>query len=121
MPNFTVTQPNSQFINDNPGQRAVIVTWNLTTAVTFGDYFCTALYRPVCVQYRGTWDTGQMNFNGSVDGVNSTRLENINGDAIGPTANGIDSIGPWPAYIRPLLNAPGASTDIVISVLCVRG
>lgn len=120
MSSYTVTEPNAQWKNDNPGQRALLVSWNLTAAMETGNAYCTALFKPVSVQYEGTWDSATLVLAGSNDETNFVTLQDGLGNGISVTDDGFDDIGQHPAYVRPSISNGSGSEDINVTMLVIR-
>ena len=71
------------------------------------------------VQAVGTWDSATLVLQGSNDGTNWTTLDDLQGNAISMTADGLVGIAEPTKFIRPSTSGGQGSTDIDVYVFCV--
>lgn len=94
---------------------------NLDTADTDPNSLLITGSGPVAgsIQAVGSFGGGTVALQGSNDGTNWFNLEDVNGTAIGLTADGITEFSTSALHIRPLIT--GGTSDDVDVVICVRG
>ena len=108
------------------------IVWEaLVTTSLPGKAVDIAKYSDMHVTIYGTWDTSTVTMQGTddprgnpdhADHANAAwlTLPDPQGNAIAPTADGMEQILDNPKWIRPLMSSAGASSDIDVAITAIR-
>ena len=69
------------------------------------------------VQVIGTFDGATVTIQGSLDGVNWSTLNDLQGSALTFTSARLEGVSEITTYIRPLVSSAGASTDLDVLMI----
>ena len=96
---------------------AVIATWTFTNSDTPTAYNKYG-FRDRTVAIAGTWgSSGEVTFEGSLDGTNYFALHDPFGAALVFTADGLGAVAEATQYIKPVITGADAALSVVATLL----
>jgi len=97
-----------------------VQSWNILNTDVTGDAANNPGAPDKTVQVSGTFNSGTITMQGSMDSINWATLHDPSGVALTFTAAGINTIAENPVYIRPLGSGFAGAANVLVQ-LCARG